>query len=54
MSSHDKINGNNTPMHAVVSVAYLFKVKLIKNAGKARICIPHISEESHYLFRYTK
>ena len=32
MSSHDKINGDDTPMHASVSIAYLFKVKLDKNA----------------------
>lgn len=31
MSLH-KINGDDTPVHAFVSIAYLFKVKLDKNA----------------------
>lgn len=32
MSSYNKIDGDDTPLHAFVSVAYVYKVKLDKNA----------------------
>lgn len=51
------IDGDDIPLHAFVPVAYIDTVKLGKNAerlGKARVYIPCISEEFHYLFRYPK
>lgn len=48
--------GGNTPMHAFMSIVYtkLNLVRMLNDFGKARVCIPCISEEFHYLFRFTK